>query len=190
MRELVRDYNRLLERTFVDIPKLNEPVIIIPPKRPYDNQPAYLSVRTRSLHAGYSVTAHGNKMDGSMVAGGSIPSEYREDIYINNEPTVEIDYSSLHAVLVYQRKGIDYWKEIKTDPYQTNIKGLADKESRAIGKCVLLFSFNLTDETTLLRAVKDELQQKIPQYRFTFDNLRKVMNKLREMHPHIEEDIL
>ena len=36
MRELVRDYNRLLEHTFVDIPKLNEPVIIIPPKRPYD----------------------------------------------------------------------------------------------------------------------------------------------------------
>ena len=35
MRELVCDYNRLLERTFVDIPKLNEPVIIIPPKKPY-----------------------------------------------------------------------------------------------------------------------------------------------------------
>ena len=31
MRELLRDYNQLLERTFVDIPKLNEPVIIIPP---------------------------------------------------------------------------------------------------------------------------------------------------------------
>ncbi len=103
---------------------------------------------------------------------------------------MEIDYSGLHAVLVYQRRGIDYWKEIKTDPYQTNIKGLSDEDSRAIGKCVLLFSFNLTDETKLFQAVKSELQQKIPHFRFTFSNLRPVLANLREMHPHIEEDIL
>ena len=48
----------------------------------------------------------------------------------------------------------------------------------------------MTDETKLFQAVKSELQQQIPQYRFTFDNLRNVLNKLREMHPHIEEDIL
>ena len=105
-------------------------------------------------------------------------------------PTVEIDYSGLHPILVYQRKGIDYWKEIKTDPYQTNIKGLSEKDSRAIGKSLLLFSFNLTDETKLFQAVKSELQQDIPEYKFTFNNLRRVLNKLREMHPHIEEDIL
>ena len=191
MRELVRDYNRLLERTFVDIPKLNEPVITIPPKRPYD-KPTRIFISqnqkfTRRIFSNSSWEQNGRFNGGWWQR---IPSEYREDIYINNEPTVEIDYSSLHAVLVYQRKGIDYWKEIKTDPYQTNIKGLADKESRAIGKCVLLFSFNLTDETTMFRAVKDELQQKIPQYRFSFDNLSKVLNKLREMHTHIEEDIL
>jgi len=38
--------------------------------------------------------------------------------------------------------------------------------------------------------VKSELQQDIPHYRFTFDNLRRVLNKLREMHLDIEEDIL
>ena len=77
-----------------------------------------------------------------------------------------------YAVLVYQREGIDYWKEIKTDPYQTFTKGLSDEESRAIGKCVLLFSCNLTDETKLFQAVKRELQKKIPHYRFSFDNLK------------------
>ena len=184
MRELVRDYNRLLERTFVDKPKLNEPVIIIPPKKPYD-KPTRIFISqnekfTRRIFNNSSWEQNGR------FNGGWWP----HTLFINDGPTVEIDYSSLHAVLVYQRKGIDYWKEIKTDPYQTNIKGLADKESRAIGKCVLLFSFNLTDETKLFQAVKSELQQKIPQYRFTFDNLRKVLNKLREMHPHIEEDIL
>ena len=163
MRELVRDYNRLLERTFVDIPKLNEPVIIIPPKRPYD-KPTRIFISqnqkfTRRIFSNSSWEQNGRFNGGWWQR---IPSEHRKDISINDGPTVEIDYSGLHAVLVYQRKGIDYWKEIKTDPYQTNIKGLSDEDSRAIGKCVLLFSFNLTDETKLFQAVKSELQQKIP----------------------------
>lgn len=191
MRELVRDYNRLLERTFVDIPKLNEPVIFIPPKRPY-NKPSRIFISqnekfTRRIFSNSSWEQNGRFNGGWWQR---IPSQQRKDIYVNDEPTVEIDYSGLHAVLVYQRKGIDYWKEIKTDPYQTNIEGVSDEASRAIGKCVLLFSFNLTDETKLFQAVKSELQQEIPHYRFTFVNLKKVLSKLREMHPNIEEDIL
>lgn len=191
MRELVRDYNRLLERTFVDISKLNEPVIFIPPKRPY-NKPSRIFIIqnekfTRRIFSNSSWEQNGRFNGGWWQR---IPSQQRKDIYVNDEPTVEIDYSGLHAVLVYQRKGIDYWKEIKTDPYQTNIEGVSDEASRAIGKCVLLFSFNLTDETKLFQAVKSELQQEIPHYRFTFVNLKKVLSKLREMHPNIEEDIL
>lgn len=191
MRSLVCDYNRLLERTFVDIPKLDEPVIIIPPKKPNNNPTRIFICQnqkfTRRIFSNSSWEQNGRFHGGWWQR---IPKDHRKDIFINDESTVEIDYSGLHAVLVYQRKGIDYWKEIKTDPYQTNIKGLSDEDSRAIGKCVLLFSFNMTDETKLFQAVKNELQQEIPQYRFTFDNLRMVMNKLREMHPHIEEDIL
>ncbi|MDA8675487.1 hypothetical protein N9M53_02235 [Alphaproteobacteria bacterium] len=191
MRELVRDYNRLLERTFVDIPKLNEPVIVIPKKKSY-GKPTRIFISqnekfTRRIFSNSSWEQNGRFNGGWWQR---IPSEYREDIYINDEPSIEIDYSALHPILVYQRKGIDYWKDIKKDPYQTNINGLSDKESRAIGKCVLLFSFNMTDETKLFQAVKSELQQEIPQYRFTFDNLRQVLSKLREMHPIIEEDIL
>ena len=130
MRELVRDYNRLLERTFVDIPKLNEPVFTIPPKRPYD-KPTRIFISqnekfTRRIFSNSSWEQNGRFHGGWWQR---IPSEHRKDISINDGPTIEIDYSGLHAVLVYQRRGIDYWKEIKTDPYQTSIKGLADKES-------------------------------------------------------------
>ena len=191
MRQLVRDYNQLLERTFVDMPKLNEPVIVIPPKKPY-GKPTRIFISqnqkfTRRIFSNKSWEQNGRFNGGWWQR---IPSKHRKDIYINDEPTVEIDYSSLHAVLAYQGKGIDYWKEIKTDPYQTNIEGLSEKHSRAIGKCVLLFSFNLTDETKLFQAVKSDLQLKIPHYKFTFNNLKRVLAKLREMHPDIEDDIL
>lgn len=191
MRELVRDYNRLLESTFVDMPKLNEPVIVIPTKKKYGKPtPIFISQNEKFIRRIFSNSSW--EQNGRFNGGWwqRIPSEHRKDIYINDEPTVEVDYSGLHPVLVYQRKGIDYWKEIKTDPYQTNIKGLSDKDSRTIGKCVLLFSFNMTDERKLFQAVKSELQQDIPHFKFTFDNLRHVLNNLRSIHPDIEEDIL
>lgn len=55
---------------------------------------------------------------------------------------------------------------------------------------VLILSFNMTNDRKLFQAVKSELKQEIPQYRFTFDNLRKILNKQREMQPDIREDIL
>ena len=55
---------------------------------------------------------------------------------------------------------------------------------------VLILSFNMTNDRKLFQVVKSELKQEIPQYRFTFDNLRKILNKQREMHPDIREDIL
>lgn len=191
MRELVRDYNWLIEHTFIDIPKLNEPVIVIPPKRPY-GKPTRIFISQNEKFSRRIFSNSSWEQNGRFHGGWwqRIPSDYREDIFINDEPTVEIDYSSLHAVLAYQAKGIDYWKEIKLDPYQTNIEGVSEKDSRAIGKSLLLFSFNMTNETKLFQAVKGELQEDIPQFRFTFDNLRQVLNKLRVMHPVIEEDIL
>ena len=191
MRRLVRDYNRLLSQTFVDIPNLEEPYILLSDR--------WLNGRTARIFIGQNekftrriFNNNSWEQNGRFYGGWwqRIPSEQRRDIYINDEPTVEIDYSGLHPVLIYQRRGIDYWKDIRRDPYQTNIEGVSEKDSRAIGKSLLLFSFNMTDETKLFQAVKGELQEDIPQFSFTFDNLRQVLNKLRVMHPVIEEDIL
>ena len=55
---------------------------------------------------------------------------------------------------------------------------------------VLILSFNMTNHRKLFQAVKSELKQEIPQYRFTFDNLRKILNKQRKMHSDIRVDIL
>ena len=102
MRELVRDYNRLLDHTFVDIPKLNEPVIIIPPKRPY-NKPTRIFISQNEKFTRRIFSKSSWEQNGRFNGGWwqRITSDYRKDIFINDEPNVEIDYSSLHAVLVY-----------------------------------------------------------------------------------------
>ena len=191
MRSLLSDYNHLLTKTFLDIPNLNEPVITIKTKRKKDKY-THIFI-TQNEKFARRVFSNGSWEENGRFYGGwwqRIPSEYRSKIYINDEPTVEIDYSGLHPVLVYQRKGVDYWKDIKRDPYQTNIEGLSEEDSREIGKSLLLMSFNLTEEERLFKAVKNELQETIPHYKFTFANLRKVLNDLRNMHPDIADDML
>ena len=191
MRSLLSDYNHLLVKTFIDIPDLNEPVITISAKRKIDKDTHIFITQNEKFTR--RVFSNGSWEENGRFYGGwwqRIPSEYRSKIYINDEPTIEIDYSGLHPVLVYQRKGIDYWRDIKRDPYQTNIEGLNPEESREIGKALLLMSFNSKEEKRLFLAVKDDLQETIPHYRFTFANLRKVLNDLRNMHPDIADDML
>src|SRR5690606_27759980 len=70
-------------------------------------------------------------------AGGA----WRRKIYINGNPTVEVDYSGLHIVLLYALKRIDYWKEDGKDPYS-----LPDYEDsadfRQLLKLLLLIAVN------------------------------------------------
>lgn len=191
MRSLLSDYNHLLSTTFIDIPDLNEPVITIKAKRKKDKDTRIFITQNEKFTR--RVFSNGSWEENGRFYGGwwqRIPSEYRSKIYINDEPTVEIDFSGLHPVLVYQDKGIDYWRDIKRDPYQTNIEGLSEEDSREIGKSVLLMSFNLTKEERLFKAVKNELQETIPHYSFTFPNLRKVLNDLRKIHVDIADDML
>ena len=70
----------------------------------------------------YRVFNNRSWKQGGRFYGGfwqRIPSEYRRHIRIDGHPTVEVDYSSHHPVLLYARKGINYWKEYGSDndPY-------------------------------------------------------------------------
>jgi len=65
---------------------------------------------------------HNKWTDGGRFYGGwwqQIPSAYRKFIRIDGKPTVEVDYSAHHPVLLYAKKGINYWKEFgdDNDPY-------------------------------------------------------------------------
>jgi hypothetical protein len=46
------------------------------------------------------------------------PKKWRREIFINDAPTIEQDYSSLHIALLYARRGINYYKQYNGDAYQ------------------------------------------------------------------------
>ena len=127
MRLLVQAYNKLLEKTFIDIQSVDKPARIeLPAKkeRRFKNKPVFVNI---THHDKFVRRIFNNKTfsDGGRFYGGwwqRIDSKFRKGIRMNNSPTVEIDYSALHVILAYSEAGIDYWKTTNKDPYDLPVE--------------------------------------------------------------------
>jgi hypothetical protein len=88
----------------------------------------------------------------SAIAWKSLNQEERTTIAINGEPTVELDYHSLHPTMLYAEKGIQY----DGDPYDTIVGGQRD-DRRGFLKKLLLTLINAKDETAAVKAMRWEV---------------------------------
>ena len=111
MRQQVQEYNTLLWRTFIDIPTREEPVI----EQPYwDKKAGEMRIRRVKLSQDNKfvrrVFYRADWNLGGRFHGGwwqSIKEDWRKQIYINNEATIEQDYSGLHVNLLYDLQGLE-----------------------------------------------------------------------------------
>ena len=191
MRDLLVRYNRLLERTFIDIPSLDKPKIVIPPKknrRKKDNKPTIVHVTHHDKFV-RRIFNNGTFKDGGRFYGGwwqRVGSEYRKDIRMNNVPTVEIDYSSLHVILAYSEVGIEYWKMTSEDPYDLPVRGVNNPDHcRAITKLLFLLGFNANNEDALFKAFRNQHDYKAYPHSFPDDVLSELLTGIRDRHPKI-----
>jgi hypothetical protein len=134
--------------------------------------------------------------EGGRFYGGfwqRIGQDYREQILINNEETVELDFSSLHPVLAYVQAGVDYWKEHDIGPYDISVNGIEDaKVSREVIKKLFLLALNAKDQTTLFKAFRSEFDYSLlgsVKYKFTDDALGKMLDSIKAKHPMIADQI-
>jgi len=133
MRLAVQQYNKLLEKTFIDIQSVDKPARIELPegkKRRRKNRRVFVNI---THHDKFVRRIFNNKSfsDGGRFYGGwwqRIDSKFRKDIRLNNSPTVEIDYSALHVILAYSEAKIDYWQTTSKDPYDLPVRGVNNPE--------------------------------------------------------------
>lgn len=78
----------------------------------------------------------------------SIPSELRPLILIDGKPTVEVDYSGLHAAMLYAMDG----KEIPSDPYEQCYSKWGNKGARKLVKLAFNALLN-ADSTTKISPI-------------------------------------
>ena len=191
MRLLVEDYNKLLEKTFVDIPSLEKPRIEIAEnkKRERKNKPLFVNITHHDKFV-RRIFNNGSFSDGGRFYGGwwqRIDSSHRKQIRLNDLPTVEIDFSSLHAILSYAEAGIDYWQTTQKDPYTlVPVRGINNPEhARTVTKLFFLLSLNASDEISLFKAFRSELDYHRYSYSFTDDVLSELLTAIRIYHPDI-----
>ena len=196
-RLVVQQYNDILERTFIDIGSANSPRLEIEKNKGSKSQdkPHYVHI----LHKGkftHRVFNNSSWEEGGRFYGGfwqRIGQDYREQILINNEETVELDFSSLHPVLAYVQAGVDYWKEHDIGPYDISVNGIEDaKVSREVIKKLFLLALNAKDQTTLFKAFRSEFDYSLLdglEYSFTDDALGAILDSIKARHTKIADQI-
>ena len=184
MREHLRGYNELLHRTFIDIPSLDKPVI----QKKGDKNSIRITQNNKFVRR---IFHNSTFEEGGRYYGGwwqNIPKEFRKEIYINDMPTIEDDYSALHLMLVYSKFGLEYdWKE---DPYHIPIKFInSEEEERLVGKLFLLTALNAKTTQSGFKAARSEFTDNNIRYpgEFTDEFLNDYLNKVINKHPPLED---
>lgn len=108
-----------------------------------------------------------------------IPKHLRPHIQINGQPTVELDYSAYHILMLYHMEGIDYHE----DPYLV----CEGPEMRKTYKAVALPAINAKDERQAYGAIRDELLKRGIPIPARENPLISLVNTFRNAHKPISK---
>ena len=191
MRKLLEKYNEILRQTFIDIPFLEKTYLEYKGRKHNINQHSKLVRR---------IFSKGSFDKGGIFYGGwwqRIGEKQRDKILIDDRETIEIDYKSLHPVLAYAKKGIDFWKRINTtrysyfnDAYDVPTFGIKDKEDcRAVVKLLFLTALNTKNEKECFEAFRDQWDYEEYSYKCLFSNtfLQELLDSIRDRHYQIDD---
>ncbi|MDA8983461.1 hypothetical protein N9H20_03415 [Planktomarina temperata] len=197
-RYVVQYYNELLERTFIDIGSANSPRLEIVKNKgsKNPNMPHYVNIQHRGKFT-HRVFNNSSFTESGRFYGGfwqRIGEDYRTQILINDEETVELDFSSLHPVLAYATAGVDYWQEYPNmDVYDIPVDGIDNRKiARLVIKKLFLLGLNAPNNDVLFRAFRSEFDYSSLgdfQYEFTDAVLSKLLDSIKAKHPTIADQI-
>ena len=122
MRKVLTDYNRLLADAHIDCVHLDQPYVL-GKKNKQTGKMTRIGIGADRKFV-YRVFNNGSFTQGGRFYGGwweRIKKEHRLNIRINGERVIELDYSGMHAGLLYAEKGVNFWT-IGGDPYNIDVE--------------------------------------------------------------------
>jgi len=156
--KLLKEYNRLLSQTHIDIANLEEPYVFRKRynkvTKTYDETKIAINQSKKFVRRVFSRNSW--KANGRFYGGfwQLVGSDYRQHIRINGETTVELDYKSLHPNLLLIQEGL----EPSTDVYGLGDTPIVDRydldTQRSIIKLAVLMLLNADDIDKAFRALK------------------------------------
>ena len=195
VRRQLHAYNDLLRRTFIDIPSLTEPYVrrqIEKGKRAGQEQRISIGPDNKHVHRVFNGTEADNWTKGGRFYGGwwlQIPREMRKDIFINDQPTVEVDYKALHPNLLLlegEAEGSVY------DPYELGELVLPDiikttSQQRAAVKSLILMAINATSAKKAFQAFRRDQKKDDPLKTLKDHQLQTLMDAFTDKFPELKD---
>jgi hypothetical protein len=195
MRDILSSYDSLLEKTYIDIAILNEPVIWreVRTRRGRRQIPIRISQNSkfvRRIFSRGSWDLHGRFYGGFWQ---QVSETLRKDIFINGNPTIEVDYKALHVTLLYAQ----FLNEQRVWPYGEDPYDLKIQLSRSVPrdiqrkrvKAMILQAINANCRKAAFSAFRDNAKAGTPEKRLTNEYLERLLNAFLEEHPELDEFI-
>jgi hypothetical protein len=190
IREQLKAYNDLLRYSFIDIPSLTEPYVRIPIDRG-NRKGREMLISTgpdnKHVHRVFNGTEEDNWTKGGRFYGGwwlQIPKDLRQNIYINDRPTVEVDYKALHPNLLL--------KDPVYDPYDLKRLILPEvlttlKDQRSAIKSLILMAINATSEESAFSSFRNNRKKGDPLKNMKNDQLKCLLGAFTDQYPELKE---
>ena len=187
IRQELQQYNALLKDTFIDIPTLEEPYIFrteangVRQKIPIDQTQKFVRrIFSRSSW----------EMNGRFYGGfwQQISEDLRRQIYINDEPTIEVDYKGLHAAMLSSLVGV----KVSGDIYDLKsqlLPKLPKTSQRKAVKALILAAINAKTSKSAYAAFRDSRDKGSIEKRLTNQELEILLNGFVERNPHLEQSL-
>jgi hypothetical protein len=185
MREELRAYNRVLANSFIDIPILEEAVC----ERPDRYGRTFKQPLDHHHHFVRRIFSRGKwDLNGRFYGAWwqLIPSSLRKEIYINDTPTVEVDFKGLHVSILSAEKGLD----LDGDPYTLEGYRLPETPQdlqRNLLKHLVLTALNARDRKSAFQSFRDNWPAGTPGKQMSNAALEAFLSAFTDRYPHLKE---
>ena len=187
IRRDLEEYNQLLQETYIDITTLEEP-FVVRTKKDGTTQRSKIDQSKKFVRRIFS-RADWN-CNGRFYGGfwQQVGSEYRKDIYINGNPTVEVDYKGLHAAILSAEKGTVYSGD-RYDLGSVVCPRLDQKQQRKAVKLLVLAAINAKDRKSAFGAFRKAQPTGSIEKTLKNDELCLLLDTFLQQHPYLEDGI-
>ena len=193
MTEVLRDYNNLLRRTHISLANVDKPYIIRTNSKgeTQNIKITHASKTVRRVFSRNDWECYGRFTGGFWQAVGDKDTDetpYRRHIRINDEATVELDYSSLHPNILTVEAGLEPIEDVYTLGYQVDDQ-FDKSQQRLILKGLMLTLLNASNHKSAYAAFRYD-QPKGNQFKtLKSKKLDKYVEAIINKHPHLEQSL-
>jgi hypothetical protein len=117
-----------------------------------------------------------------------VGSEYRKDIFINDSPTVEVDYKGLHAAILSANKDVVYDGD-RYDLGTIVCPRLYKQQQRKAVKLLVLAAINAKDRKSAFAAFRQAQPTGSVEKTLNNDELSLLLDTFLQQHPYLEDGI-